>query len=119
MHPKVTEAIIRRDLGHIHNLAVISVEFEKGNAYISTSSVTGALYARTCLKSRAFYRGMWIKFYEDKCAKPVPKARCRRSAAVAKAAIPKTDRGLFYNPYSLLSDDEVDHDAGGGDDEEN
>lgn len=95
------------------------MQFEKGNAYISTSSVAGALYARTCLKSRAFYRDMWIKFYEDECSKPVPRARRRRSAAVAKAAIPKKDRGLFYNPYSLLSDDEVDRDADDEDDEDN
>lgn len=108
--PKVTEAIIRRDLNHIHNMAVISVHFEKDNAYISTTSVAGALYARTCMKSRALYKDMWISFYEDECAKPLRRARHRHSAAVATASIPEKDRGLFYNPFDLLSQDEFEFD---------
>ncbi|KAJ5176053.1 uncharacterized protein N7482_001930 [Penicillium canariense] len=98
---KVTEAVIRRDLHHIHNLAVISVVFQNNNAYVSTSSVGGALYARTCMKSRAFYKDMRISFYEDECAQPLP-----RVLPTAAASIPWQDRGLFYNPFELLSPDD-------------
>lgn len=46
VNPIITESLIRRDLDHIHNLVIISVRFEHGNAYISTNSVHNALFAR-------------------------------------------------------------------------
>jgi hypothetical protein len=109
---KVTEAIIRRDLAHIHNLAVISVCFENGNAYISTSSAGGALYARTCMKSRAFYKDMRISFYEDECAKPLPRVRRSAVGGTAKATKKnkKEEQGPAYNPFELLSQHEFDFD---------
>ncbi|KAJ5368595.1 uncharacterized protein N7496_008355 [Penicillium cataractarum] len=100
----VTEESLRRDLKHIHNLTIISIKFENENVYISTSSTGGALYARTCLKSRAAYKDMRIDFYEDECAKPLPKTR--RSAAVAVPKAPKKDQSPGYNPFELLSQDE-------------
>jgi hypothetical protein len=108
INPKVTEAMIRRDLHHIHNMAVISVEITNGKAYISTSSVGGALYARTCMRSRAFYKGMRISFYEDECAKSFP--RTRRSRAAAPVKTPKKIQGLVYNPYEVLSQGELEID---------
>jgi hypothetical protein len=51
--PKHTEEMIRDDLEHIHNLVVINVSFSGQNAYISTNSVHNAMFARTCMMSRA------------------------------------------------------------------
>lgn len=50
--PRLTEAAIRDDLEHIHNLVVIKVELMGGNCYIKTNSVHNALFARTCMMSR-------------------------------------------------------------------
>jgi len=47
-----TEASIREDLEHIHNLVAINVEFLGGSCYIRTNSVQHAIVARTCMMSR-------------------------------------------------------------------
>jgi hypothetical protein len=52
-NPNHTEEAIRDDLEHIHNLVVIKVTFNGQNAYIQTNSVHNALFARTCMMSRA------------------------------------------------------------------
>lgn len=51
-NPRHTEASIRDDLEHIHNLVAISVEFLGGSCYIRTNSVQHAIVARTCMMSR-------------------------------------------------------------------
>ncbi|EGE78564.1 hypothetical protein BDBG_07091 [Blastomyces gilchristii SLH14081] len=75
VHPNLTESKIRDDLEHIHNLVVIDITFDKGNAYISTNSVHNALFARTCMMSRLAYKGMKIEYYPDECADPLPKVQ--------------------------------------------
>jgi hypothetical protein len=52
-NPKLTEDAIREDLDHIHNLVVIRVKFKGQNTHISTNSVHNAMFARTCMMSRA------------------------------------------------------------------
>lgn len=52
-NPNLTEDVIRDDLEHIHNLVVINVTFKRSDAYISTNSVHNAMFARTCMMSRA------------------------------------------------------------------
>lgn len=52
-NPKLTEDAIREDLDHIHNLVVIWVKFVGQNTHISTNSVHNAMFARTCMMSRA------------------------------------------------------------------
>lgn len=44
---------IKDDLEHIHNLVVIKVEFLGGSCYIKTNSVHNAMFARSCMMSRA------------------------------------------------------------------
>ena len=51
--PKHTEEAIRDDLEHIHNLVVIKISVSGDNVYISTNSVHNAMFARTCMMSRA------------------------------------------------------------------
>ncbi|KAL1908884.1 hypothetical protein Sste5344_005241 [Sporothrix stenoceras] len=73
-HPKLTEASIREDLSHIHNLVVVSVAFGPGdeghgkNCYINLNSVHNALFARSCMMSRAVYRTSRIDWMPDECA---------------------------------------------------
>ena len=71
IHPSITEERIREDLDHIHNLVVISISFKHGDAYISLNSINNALFARTCMMSRAAYKGMKIEWYSDECSKPL------------------------------------------------
>lgn len=51
--PRFTEQGVRDDLEHIHNLVVIKVEFIGGSCYIKTNSVHNAMFAKTCMMSRA------------------------------------------------------------------
>lgn len=105
--PNITEAVIRRDLDHIEDLAVISVKIERGNMYISTNSVGGALFAKSCLMSRAFYRGLWIGFYHDECAVPLPPIPGPRVAATAAGPAVPRENSPRYNPFVVLTEDEM------------
>lgn len=106
--PNITEAVIRRDLHHIHNLAVISVRFDSGSVYISTNCVTGALFAKTCLMSRSFYQGLWIGFYPDECAEPLPVLPGPEHVDIARVMTVIRERGgPRYNPFGLLTDAEM------------
>lgn len=60
-------------LDHIHNIVVITVSFDNGDAYISLNSINNSLFARTCMMSRAAYKGMRIEWYPDECSQPLPK----------------------------------------------
>ncbi|KAF2970257.1 hypothetical protein GQX73_g3270 [Xylaria multiplex] len=65
-----TEESVRDDLEHIHNLIVIKVEFVGGSCYIKTNSVHNAMFARTCMMSRAKYKGSKIEWDVDECDQP-------------------------------------------------
>ncbi|KAI9792256.1 MAG: hypothetical protein M1835_007974 [Candelina submexicana] len=101
INDKVTDARLRDDLDHIHNLVVIDITFENGCAYISLNSVHNALFARTCMMSRGSYKGMRIEWYPDECAAPLPKPQ----------PMPKRSNGLppsdnsksMVNRFNLLN----------------
>ncbi|KAJ8127976.1 hypothetical protein O1611_g5660 [Lasiodiplodia mahajangana] len=65
-----TEDSVREDLEHIHNLIVVKVEFVGGSCYIKTNSVHNAMFARTCMMSRAKYKGSKIEWDIDECDHP-------------------------------------------------
>ncbi len=75
VHPNLTAQRLRDDLDHIHNLVVIDITNQDGHMYISLNSVHNALFARTCMMSRATYKGMKIEWYPDECAQPLPKVQ--------------------------------------------
>ncbi|KAK5988796.1 Negative regulator of differentiation 1-like protein [Cladobotryum mycophilum] len=82
--PNHTEASIREDLEHIHNLTVVKMTFLGGDCYISTNSVANAVFARTCMTSRLKYKGSRIEWDVDECAQSLdrmPINHRRRSAA--------------------------------------
>jgi len=73
VHPNITAERLREDLDHIHNLVIIDLSFVNGDAYVSLNSIHNSLFARTCMMSRATYKGMRIEWYPDECCQPLPK----------------------------------------------
>ncbi len=47
-----TEAVIRDDLEHIHNLVAVKIEFISRDCHVSLNSIYSAYHARMCLMSR-------------------------------------------------------------------
>ena len=51
----------------------MSIFFKNGDAFLSLNSIHNSLFARTCMMSRAAYKGMRIEWYPDECAQSLPK----------------------------------------------
>lgn len=104
--PNISADAIREDLNHIHNLVVIKVEFRGGNCFISTNSVHNAMFARTCMMSRAKFKGSKIEWDADECANPIEKVRVHRPrqepVPVKKGLNPMANRFQLLN----IEDDE-------------
>ena len=73
VHANITEERIREDMDHIHNLVVVDVAFRNGDAFVELNSIHNSLFARTCMMSRAAYKGMRIEWYPDDCNQALPK----------------------------------------------
>ncbi|KAI1640221.1 hypothetical protein F4809DRAFT_591962 [Biscogniauxia mediterranea] len=69
--PRHTEESIRDDLEHIHNLVVIKVDFIGSSCFIKTNSVHNAIFAQSCMMSRAKYKGSKIDWDVDECSQPL------------------------------------------------
>ncbi|KAI5460037.1 hypothetical protein BGZ63DRAFT_263956 [Mariannaea sp. PMI_226] len=80
----LSEAMIRADLDHIHNLVVIKVEFFDKSCFIQTNSVSKAMMARTCLSSRLRYRGYRLQWGPDECDRPLAEIRPLAEHALAE-----------------------------------
>lgn len=106
---RVTEEQIRDHLDHIHNLVVIDVYFQGGDAYISTNSIRNALFARTCMMSRSVYKGARIDWASDDCAATIPHPPMRSHPSVMR--IPSSPFSTT-NGYALLdTGSEIDSDG--------
>ncbi|TPX08966.1 uncharacterized protein E0L32_009545 [Thyridium curvatum] len=104
--PRIKEQTVREDLDHIHNLVVIKVGFVGGSCYIRTNSVNNAMFARTCMMSRALYKGSKIEWDVDECAQPYdpePVLKPRRNSQPRKAAA-----NPMLNRFQLLNLDDGD-----------
>lgn len=110
-----TEAQIRDDMEHIHNLVVIEVRFLDGHAYIYTNSVHNALFAKTCMMSRTTYRGCKISFFPDECDQPLPARTVVPKAMPTEPARKKTP---LANRFDMLNVDGTSS-ASGDSNEEN
>ncbi|KAJ5604712.1 hypothetical protein N7510_009866 [Penicillium lagena] len=108
--PGITEDMIRHDLDHIHNMVIIYVQLSEGNAYLSTNSVSNALYARTCMLSRTMYRGLEIGFYPDECDGDIDDMD--DSAPLHKLPPVEKDAHV-YNSYHVLSVERVEDEDDG------
>lgn len=116
IHPNIKEDRLRDDLDHIHNLVVISITFESGDAYLSLNSIHNSLFARTCMMSRATYKGMRIEWYPDECAQPLPKAQ-HTPRREYKQMAPKKQSPIS-NRFQMLNMDGTEDGTGDGSDEE-
>lgn len=101
---KITADQIRDHLDHIHNLVVIDVKMNNGDAYISTNSINNAGFARTCMMSRLAYKGLRIEHFPDECAVPLPKPTVR---AQAPTSFPRAKTVATANPYTVLDADGI------------
>ena len=45
------------------------------DCHIGLNSIHNSLFARTCMMSRAAYKGMKIEWYEDECSQPLPEPK--------------------------------------------
>ncbi|RDW89639.1 hypothetical protein BP6252_01671 [Coleophoma cylindrospora] len=94
-NPRHTEKMVRDDLEHIHNLVVIKVTFIGQDMQISTNSIHNAMFARTCMMSRAVYKGLRIEWDNDDCAAPLARpehASRKPSPPARKKATPPNNR---------------------------
>ncbi|KAH6698972.1 hypothetical protein BKA61DRAFT_621766 [Leptodontidium sp. MPI-SDFR-AT-0119] len=113
-NPKHTEEVIREDLEHIHNLVVIKVDFRGQNCYISTNSVHNSMFARTCMMSRATYKGAKIEWDSDECAGPLQRPyQSRENLPVKK----KKENAAPKNRFELLNLDDDDDEADSAEDD--
>ncbi|KAF8451312.1 hypothetical protein BGX38DRAFT_1269561 [Terfezia claveryi] len=111
--PSLTEARIREDLDHIHNLHVEKIEMKGGSILVNLNSVCVALFARTCLMSRSSYKGIRIEFTVDECAErlPAPKKKDIERKTVQEKATLK-------NRFDILAMAEDSEDENGEEEEE-
>ncbi|KAL9578322.1 MAG: hypothetical protein Q9212_005791 [Teloschistes hypoglaucus] len=110
INPSITEQRLREDLDHIHNLIIISVSFDAGDVYLSLNSVHNSLFARTCMMSRATYKGMRIEWYPDDCALPLPQVQ--NAARKENIPPPKPKASMTLNRFQLLNMDDDDTEEG-------
>lgn len=110
VHPNITEDRLREDLDHIHNLIVINISFQHGDAHLSLNSIHNSLFARTCMMSRAAYKGMRIEWYPDECAQPLPRMQYvpkkENAAQPAKKVNPMVNRFQMLNMDGTENGDE-------------
>ncbi|KAI1816817.1 hypothetical protein GGS20DRAFT_583163 [Poronia punctata] len=109
-----TEDSVREDLEHIHNLAVIKVEFVGGSCYIKTNSVHNAMFARTCMMSRAKYKGSKIEWDVDECDRPFEPTRTTQPHLSQQRRPPvQAAAKKARNRFDMLRLDDEDNDESG------
>ncbi|KAL6895016.1 hypothetical protein GGI43DRAFT_125531 [Trichoderma evansii] len=105
--PSHTEASVREDLEHIHNLQVVKIEFRGGDCHIGTNSVASAMYARTCMTSRLKYKTSRIEWDVDECAQPLSEMPSTpRQCAISSVAPKRQLRVRTPNRFQVLSSKE-------------
>lgn len=116
IHPTITEERLREHLDHIHNLVVVSISFRDGDACISLNSINNSLFARTCMMSRAIYKGMKIEWYPDECSRPLPKVQQAPKIGNVAPLQPKKFASAM-NRFQMLNLDGTEDDSEPSDEE--
>ena len=106
--PDIDERRIRDDLDHIHGLVVIDVSFSRGDVIVRLNAIYVALYARSCMKSRATYKKVPIEYYPDECDQPLPFFDTKgKEVPVTKKAPTRSQRlQSLNNRFDMLAMDE-------------
>ncbi|KAJ3575965.1 hypothetical protein NPX13_g3849 [Xylaria arbuscula] len=105
--PHHTADSVREDLEHIHNLIVIKVDFVGGSCFIKTNSVHNAMFARTCMMSRAKYKGSKIDWDVDECDQPF--VADQRMPTKSQSPLPKSPAAGTHNRFAMLRLDDDDN----------
>jgi hypothetical protein len=100
----LTEERLRGDLDHIANLRVERIIRIDGGSGLqcNLNSICAALFARTCLRSRAFYKVCKVEFGTDECSKPLPDPKTGDGKEIRQKPGPPQQRG---NRYALFAED--------------
>lgn len=79
----LTEERLCNDLDHITNLRFVKIVRLNGgrDMQCNLNSVCAALFARTCLRSRAYYKVCKIEFGLDECSQALPDPSSSSSSA--------------------------------------
>ncbi|KAL7275459.1 hypothetical protein RUND412_001587 [Rhizina undulata] len=111
----LTEQRLLDDLDHIANLSVEKIVFDKvaNTVQVNLNSVCVACFARTCLKSRAFYKRIKVDFGIDECAKSLPDFKAYRKETPRQNLQEKKIANRFD---ALALDDDNDDDDDDDDD---
>lgn len=104
--PKHTEKSMRDDMEHIHNAIVIRVDWEGGDARLEFNSVNCAMFAKTCMMSRAKYKGCKIEWGADPCDIDVPVKQ--NKAALAPTENKQRKASVPINRFACLNVDDGD-----------
>ncbi|KAI9723128.1 MAG: hypothetical protein M1828_004376 [Chrysothrix sp. TS-e1954] len=100
---RLTEERIREDLDHIHNCVIIAVITKGLDIFISTNSINNAMFARSCMSSRAAYKGLRIDWYPDECAEPIPTSSWTKPTGRKADSKPSnTKSASIVNRFDLL-----------------
>lgn len=100
---------------HISHLVIVDVKFREGNAYIYTNSIGYATFARTCMMSRAEYKGCRVWFFDDECDVALPSRKATSFVPLSKAVKQKALKPVVPNRFGLLNTEGTE----AGSDEEN
>jgi hypothetical protein len=107
----LTEERLKEDMEHIANLRVEKIfRTNRGkDLQCNLNSICAALFARTCLKSRAYYKVCKIEFGVDSCARPLPDFKEYRTDTVPSPVVERSPRPA--NRFNaLLNDDDGEED---------
>ncbi|KZF22728.1 hypothetical protein L228DRAFT_282815 [Xylona heveae TC161] len=100
VHAGITAAKLRQDLDHIHNLVVVDITSRAGNMIICLNSISVSVFARTCILSRAIYKGMFLDWYPDECAAPLVTLGAEKVGKIERPGIRKEPS---KNRYMVLN----------------
>ncbi|KAF2761293.1 hypothetical protein EJ05DRAFT_497846 [Pseudovirgaria hyperparasitica] len=109
---KHTEEGIREDMEHIENLIILDIDVRGEDIFLSTNSVHQAMYARTCMMSRAAYKGLRIEWCPDPCGATLPKSKVPRHRNHRFQTAVVDPVSSVVNRYTLLSLDASSSDSG-------
>ena len=85
------------------------------DCHIGMNSIHNSLFARTCMMSRATYKGLKIEWYEDECSLPLPEPK----QVLKENTMPnKKPRFKAINRFEMLGIDGNDTEDGADDDVE-
>lgn len=104
-------------MDHIHNLVIVDISFQHGDAYLQLNSIHNSLFARTCMMSRATYKGMRIEWFPDDCSQPLATKRAFVKKENLATPVKKEPKSRLNRFQMLNIDGDGTEDGSEGDDD--